>query len=138
MSSNNDSTKLWKVLNQAANRISKNAIPTYVRDDNDELLTDPTKIAKPFNSYFFQVVGTIYKGTVHNDPDFDTLQQFVAYHLPSGCKFTIPPMSEDYHVKEIQELFCAKAKGVDSLNVRPIQIGRYELVTSLLHIYNLG
>ena len=138
LSCKNDSRKLWKVLNQAVNHNSKNTIPTYVRDDNDKLLTDPTEIANAFNSYFSQVVGTINKGVVHNDPDFDTLQQFVADHLPSGCKFTIPPMSEDYHVKEIQELFCAKAKGVDSLNVRPIQIGRYELVTSLLHIYNLG
>ena len=138
LSSKNDSKKLWKVLNQAVNRNSKNTIPTYVRDDNDKLLTDPTEIANAFNSYFSNVVGTINKGVVHNDPDFDTLQQFVADHLPSGCKFTIPPMSEDYHLKEIQELSCAKAKGVDSLNVRLLQIGRYELVTSILFIYNFS
>ena len=83
-------------------------------------------------------MGTINKGVVHNDPDFDTLQQFVADHLPSGCQFTIPPMSEDYLLKEIQELSCAKAKGVDSLNVRLLQIGCYELVTSLLYIYNFS
>ena len=43
-------------------------------DDNDILLTDPTEIANAFNSYFSQVVRTIYKGAVHNDRDFDTLQ----------------------------------------------------------------
>ena len=113
----------------------KNTIPTYVRDDDDELLTDPTEIANAFNSYFAQVMGTI-KGVVHNDLDFDALQQFVADRLPTGCQFTIPPVSEDYLLKEIQELSCAKAKGIDSLNVRLLQVGRYELVSPLLYIYN--
>ena len=122
LSSKNDSKKLWKVLNQAVNRNSKNTIPTYVRDDNDKLLTDPTEIANAFNSYFSQVVGTINNGVVHNDPDLDTLQQFVADHL----------------LKEIQELSCTKAKGVDSLNVHLLQIGHYELVTSFLYIYNFS
>ena len=99
LSSKNHSKKLWKVFNQAANRISKNTIPTYVRDDNDKLVTGHTEIANAFNSYFSHVVGAINKGVVHNDRDFDTVQQFVADHLPSGCKFTIPPMSEDYHLR---------------------------------------
>ena len=89
LSSKNDSKKLWKVLNQAANRNSKNIIPTYVRHDNDILLTDPTEIAKTFNSYFSQVVGTINKGIVHNDPDFDTLQILPPNLLPLSLGKTL-------------------------------------------------
>ena len=74
LSSKTDSKKLWKVLNQAANRNSRNTIPTYMHDVNDILLTDPTEIANTFNSYFSKAVGSIKKRVVHNDLDFDTLQ----------------------------------------------------------------
>jgi hypothetical protein len=124
-------------MKDAADPNKNKATPNKILDNND-LITDPNEIANIFNSHFPQIANTVIKETTQQQPNFDALRNFVDTRLHKDHQFTIPPMTAEYLLNEINNLSRHKAKGIDPINVHLLKIGCNDLLPSLLYLYNFS
>ena len=136
--------KLWDLLRELA---PKGSSPTPVTlqgsspiqvtlKDLDKILSDPQDIANSFNELFANIADAINvpegtNGTHH------ALKDFVNHRTEnSTTNFDIPPIAEEFVLKEVQSLEDAKSVGLDGLPTKLLHLGANAITSSVTKIFN--
>ena len=61
--------------------------------ENNELTSDPTKVAEAFNLAFVNIAQKYIDVSLQGTPDLQKLRSFVSKMKPSGELFNIPPIT---------------------------------------------
>ena len=144
-SNRKDSGKLWQVLKNAAGISKQGNLLTNITH-NDKTLTDKHEIANAFNLHFSSVAAKVLSETksrevLHSDTRQEALSsvdRFVSLQTPFPPLVSIPLMTEEFLIKQLNDLPNNKAKGADAMNVKLLKHACPHIIPSLRHIYNLS
>jgi hypothetical protein len=76
--------------------------------------------------------------TSDQQPNYEKLNDFLNSKLPSDALFEIPPVTEDFVLKELLNLKDGKAVGLDGIGPKLLRLGATALATPLTRILNLS
>ncbi len=78
--------------------------PQTIMMDGENKITDPAKIAEMINSFFSNIVTKYITAKRRPMPNYDKLPSFIHCKVPSDAMFDIPPIHEDFVLKELNSL----------------------------------
>lgn len=112
-------------------------IPSAVKDTKGNLETEDVKIASVFNQHFAGICQES-AGFSTQDCITDKLKQFIQSKNPESQEFIIPPLTEDFVLKQLKMLDGKKAKGMDNLNPYFLKLSSHVIAPALTQILNLS
>ena len=121
---------MWKQLKLALPS-SKSKLPNQIRTEH-EILENPKQIADEFNRFF----STVAQKLTENLPVYE--KEKYQRKVSDDTKFTIPPMNEQYVVKQIESMGNGKATGLDNISVRLLKIAKNAVSRHITHILNMS
>ena len=105
---------------------------------NNELTSDPNKVAKAFNLAFVNIAQKYIDEGLQGTPCLQKLRSFVSKMKPSGELFNIPPLTSCFVKKQINLMSSTKATSDDKVPVRLLKLSVNEVADSLTSIVNLS
>jgi hypothetical protein len=106
--------------------------------ENNELTSDPNRVAQAFNSAFVNIAQKYIDGSLQGTPDLQKLRSFVSKMKPSGERFSIPPITSCFVKEQTNSMSSTKATGLDEVPVRLLKLCVNEVADSLTSIINLS
>ncbi len=100
-------------------------------------ITDSAQISKLFNNYFIDIVEK-YIPAVPGKlvPNLKRLKSFIESKTNRSTKFTIPLITEEHVLKEINAMPTKKAVLLDGISCRLLKAAAPEIVQSVTKIIN--
>ncbi|EDO31438.1 predicted protein [Nematostella vectensis] len=133
--------EFWRHLIIAIGQTSKPS-PSQLRGNasNTPTITDPREIANAFNEFFVSVAATYRNSNVNmrtlSTSDFEKLKGFVDSKIPSGTKFEIPKVMQEFVQGYLLQLQTCKATGLDGIRARLLRAAAPAIAPSLTKIIN--
>ena len=95
---------MWKHLKNLSNK-STNCQTNFIVDDQGGHITNPGLAAETFNDFFLDVFKTAptVDGSL-NIATHDKIKQFIERRLPNEVEFSIPLISEQFVLKQLDAL----------------------------------
>jgi hypothetical protein len=123
----------WRGIKSVINLNGKdNSHPTSLLINND-LITDPTKIANEFNNYFSKIAGKLQSSIHSQGQDFNEYLQ-----NKSECSFFIKPTDKYEIIDTINSNINNKASGPNSINNMIFHLIKLIIAEPLSDIINLS
>ncbi|XP_060561384.1 uncharacterized protein LOC132721143, partial [Ruditapes philippinarum] len=134
----NNAKEMWKNLKQLSGK-SSNHQTSYIQDEDGNKITDPLKTAEVFNNYFID----IFKSAPANcsnllQEDEIKLHEFIEMHSKTDSPFTIPEITEQFIIKELQSLDFKKSTGLDGIGPKFLKMSSKIISKPLEKIFNLS
>ena len=125
----NDGKKLWKVLKSILPSKAHQTVKEIAEDD--QVISEPKKIADCFNTYFINVGQNLAEA--FNGNTSDTLEP----PKYSGGTLSFSCIEEEFVRNQLLKLSVGKATGIDGLNSRLLRAGAHQIARPLTFIMNL-
>ena len=106
--------------------------------ENNELTSDPNKVAKAFNLAFVNIAQKYIDEGFQGTPSLQKLRFFFSKMKPSGELFNTPPLTSCFVKKQINSMSTTKTTGLDKVPVRILKFCVNEVADSLTSIINLS
>ena len=129
---------LWKSLNNLSGFHNKPET-NFIEDASGELTSSPQKTANIFNDYFCNIHTTLHRNANQavSCPFLDN-HPVMNEKLKHVKPFDIPPVTNDFVLKQLQTLDISKATGTDGLSGRFLKLSSFIIAPILTHIFNLS
>jgi hypothetical protein len=135
-----DSSALWQYLRELV-PTAKSKKPNCP-NDGDTVISDPVEIADESNRYCTTVAESLAKHTFDtgdsSECQYTDLHDFVDSSVPDGTEFDIPPMTDEFVLRELRSLSPKKATGLDGVSARLLKAAAGEIAPSLTKVFNLS
>ena len=121
---------LWKQIKLVLPS-SKSTLPNQIKRDN-KILHNPNEIANEFNQFFSTVAEKLTKDL----PLYE--KENIQRKVSNDTRFTIPPISKEYVIKQINSMPNGKATGLDGISVKLLKIAKIKVADHIAHILNMS
>ena len=131
---NKNVKKIWEGIKQIINVKARNIDQPTCLINDDETLTDPTKVAESFNNYFSSIADNLL-----NERKYNGNASFRDYlRNPLANSFVIHPCDE-HEIKDlIKQLEPNKSLGPNSIPTNILKLVQNEISIPLCKIFNLS
>ena len=128
-----NSKALWSYLKDLTPK-EKLEEPIFMNSDGKHI-TDSAQISNPFNKYFVDIVEK-YIPTVPGNlmPNLTRLKSFIESKISRNTKSTIPLITEEHILKEINAMPTNKAVGIDGISCKILKAAAPEIAQSVTKI----
>ncbi len=136
-SNNGNSKKLWQCIRNLSGT-KRTALPSAVKNGEGEILDNEADIAAAFNLQFSKLSRRATIDKMNSETVKEKLETYVQGKLQNSQSFSIPAVTSNYVLKQLQKLDTNKAKGVDEMNPLFLKVAAHIIAPSLTHIFNLS
>jgi exonuclease III len=129
-----DPRNLWKSL--------KSILPHYKTAQlmklkvNNEIITDPVKLANAVNEFFVNIGKTIVNSG--NTRATGTTPSVFQKRVPDDVTFVMPTVSKEFVLKELKSMPTNKATGIDGISARILKLSAPAIASPLAWIINMS
>ena len=110
----------------------------HVHDNENNPIINKQEAAEFFNNHFSNVFKTsksqVKLDTVHKS----AITTFTSSKLKPDTMYEIPPISEDFILKQLKNLNTTKSTGLDEIGPRILKLSSEIIAKPLSHIFNLS
>ena len=125
-----DPRQLWKIINSKLDKkVKKDNNICEIYDENNEIVKDPSKIAKIMNDYYGKM------GKDMSDKITGRSKNFIQLP-PSNVNSIFLNLTNEMEVKKIIENMKIKNGGIDKINAKTLQAISEHIADPLAHIIN--